>query len=365
MLMYADQPTPPFNSPYQQHATRTGSLLESPYPSPVRHESRSKYPQGLGLYEIQHQQPLPAGLPPSPQPSEAWGGHYSTGVSPLMTEALADPWASGAFDHPVSRSPLPWTSAQTSPRSSLSSYTREMSAFSHEGSEHDFSSVKVENSGWGSDVHFAADGPVEMHGLPSSRQPPLTVAPERLSAGIFSYDNAYTSPAMPRYEATPVFDYNNRGFERAPSEESVGSPRSQTRSSYTATPGNRERTRNRRHTDPAHAAYRCQLCPDKGFARRYNYNQHMLTHDSCRRKDNICTFPGCMKEFVRKTDLARHDQSVHQKVRNFQCTRCPQAFARKDTLRRHEEDGCPRRNQVTTPVLSQMRHDGYAASAGL
>ncbi|KAF1838071.1 hypothetical protein BDW02DRAFT_49941 [Decorospora gaudefroyi] len=356
-MFYADQPTPPFNSPYQQHASRTNSLGESPYPSPVRQESRSNYPQGLGLYEVQ--QSMSTGLPPSPQPSETWGGHFSSGASPLMPQQseslVADPYLSGAFDHPVSRSPIPWNSAQTSPRSSLSSYTREMSTFSHDGSEHTYSGVS-------SDVHFGTDGRVDMNGLPTSRQPPLTVAPERLSRSMYSYDNAYASPALPRYEPAPVFDYNQRGFERAPSEESIGSPRSgTTRSSFTVMSG-RERTRNRRHTDPANAPYRCTLCPDKGFARRYNYNQHMLTHDTYRKRDNVCEFPGCGKEFVRKTDLARHDQSVHKKTKPFQCSRCPSVFARKDTLRRHQEDGCPRRNQVpiTDAMVNQMRHDSFS-----
>jgi hypothetical protein len=330
MLLYADQPTPPFNSPYQQHGSRTNSLLESPYPSPVRHEPQSKYAQGLGLSD--YQQPMTGGLPPSPQPSEVWGAQYSTGASPLMSEALADPWQSGAFDHPVSRSPLPWTSSHTSPRSSLSSYTREMSVFSHEGSEPAFPGVKLEGPVWSPEMHFAAEGSSNMNALASSRHSSLTVAPERLNAGMYPYHNAYTSPTMPRYEPSPVFDYDNRNMERAPSEESVGSFRSRGRSSVAGASATRDRTRNRRHTDPAHAAYRCPLCFEKGFARRYNYNQHMLTHDACRKKDNVCH---CGREFVRKTDLARHEQSVHQRAKPFRCARCPSAFSRKDTLRRY------------------------------
>ncbi|KAF2855842.1 hypothetical protein T440DRAFT_385353 [Plenodomus tracheiphilus IPT5] len=364
--MYADQPTPPFNSPYQQHASRPITLLESPYPSPVRTDNQSKGPHGLGL--CGYQQPMPTGLPPSPQPSEVWNNHYSTATSPLVTEALADPWASGAFDHPVARSPLPWASAHTSPRSSLSSYTREMSAFSHEEPEPVYAGVKVESSVWGTGVHFSTDAPSGMHMLPSSRQPPQTVAPERLNAGMYPYETAYPSPGMSRYEPAPSYDFNHRSLDRAPSESSVGSSHSRSRPKYASSTGSRERTRNRRHTDPAHAAYRCQLCPDKGFARRYNYNQHMLTHDSYRKKDNVCTYPGCGKEFVRKTDLARHDQSLHQQVKNFRCSRCPSAFARKDTLRRHEDDGCPRRNQVPVPdhhMLSQLHSDGYHNGMGM
>ena len=337
MLLYADQPTPPFNSPYQQHTTKTGSLLESSYPSPgqqqqQQQEYRLKYPHGLGLHG--YQQALPTGLPPSPQPSESWNSQFSSSTPPMMAEAIADPWASGAFDYPVSRSPVHWTSSQASPRSSLSSYTREMSVFSHEGSEQAYPVVKVEGSGWNSQMHFTTDASTEMSGMPCSRASLLTVAPERLSTGLYSYDHAYTSPPMPRYEATCGFDYGVSKMERAPSEDSLGSLHSAGRSHPAMAGVARERTRNRRHTDPANASYHCPLCPEKGFARRYNYNQHMLTHDSFRKKDNICTYPGCGKEFVRKTDLTRHDQSVHQRAKPFRCARCPSAFSRKDTLRR-------------------------------
>ncbi|KAA8627492.1 hypothetical protein A1F94_011195 [Pyrenophora tritici-repentis] len=350
-MMYPDQPTPPFNSPYQHHASRTGSLLESPYPSPGQQDPRSKYPQGLGLYEGPHA--YANGLPPSPQPSEDWCNQFHHTAT---QEVIADPYVSGAFEHPVSRSPQPWNPPQTSPRSSLS-YTREMSAFSHDGSEHTYSRAKIEPSGWGPDACYGTEAPVEMTGIPSSGQSPLTVAPDRLSANMYSYESAYTSPAMPRYEQLPVFDYSNRPYERQPSEESIGSQRSRrTRSSYSAARG---RTRNRRYTDPAHAPFHCEICPEKGFARRYNYNQHMLTHDQDRKKENLCPHPGCDKRFVRKTDLARHDISVHQKVKPYHCTRCSSAFPRKDTLRRHEDDGCPRRNEVMTadPMIS---HDSFS-----
>jgi hypothetical protein len=333
MLGYADQPTPPFNSPYQQHTSKCNTLHESPYPSPARHDTRPKYTEGLGIYDYQHA--LPNGLPPSPQPSEAWNGHLSTGISPLMTETIADPWTSGAFDHPVSHSPLHWNSDQTSPRSSLSSRTREMSVFSHEGSEHALSGgVKVEYSAWSQEIRWPHDDAGNIHDLSSSRPQPLTVAPERLNATAFAYDHSYGPSSSTKLESAPMYNYGHRGFDRGPSEESAGSQRSKSRSNYSSISVQRERPRNRRHTDPANATYRCHFCTDKGFARRYNYNQHMLTHDATRKKDNICPVPGCGKEFVRKTDLSRHDQSVHQKVKPYKCSRCPNAFPRKDTLRR-------------------------------
>jgi hypothetical protein len=312
-------------------------MLESPYPSP-RHDTRQRYTEGLGLYDFHSS--LPSGLPPSPQPSESWTGHMSNGVSPLMNETIADPWTSGAFDHPVSRSPLPWESAHTSPRSSLSSCTREMSVFSHDGSEQAFPGVKVEYTGWASnpEMRWGATDPSDMHALSSSRTPSLTVAPERLNADLYSYDHSYGAPQVPKLESN-IYNYNQGSFDRAPSEESNSSLRSNYSSTIVprdrASNVPRERARNRRHTDPAKAAYRCHLCTEKGFARRYNYNQHMLIHDPARRRENICPVEGCGREFVRKTDLARHDQSVHQKIKPFKCSRCTHVFSRKDTLRRY------------------------------
>lgn len=48
-----------------------------------------------------------------------------------------------------------------------------------------------------------------------------------------------------------------------------------------------------------------------------------------------CPVGGCTKKFARKTDLERHNKSVHIKERNHECTFCGRLFARKDTLRRY------------------------------
>lgn len=50
-----------------------------------------------------------------------------------------------------------------------------------------------------------------------------------------------------------------------------------------------------------------------------------------------CPVEGCTKKFARKTDLERHNKSVHIKERNHECTFCGRLFARKDTLRRYED----------------------------
>ncbi|KAI6367860.1 hypothetical protein MCOR25_004820 [Pyricularia grisea] len=94
------------------------------------------------------------------------------------------------------------------------------------------------------------------------------------------------------------------------------------------------------------------FCEVKGcgkmFSRSYNYKAHMETHDEKREYPFPCQTSGCTKRFVRKTDLQRHHQSVHMKERNHKCDYCGRLFARKDTLRRHMEDGCPKRFDIGT-----------------
>ncbi|PSN62181.1 hypothetical protein BS50DRAFT_578034 [Corynespora cassiicola Philippines] len=345
-----DQPTPPFNSPYQQ-VVKANTLLHSPaYPSPARSDTEpSKYPaDGLGLYNYAPaypttQAPNTAVLyPPSPQPTEAWA-HLSTGASPLMTDAIVDPWTSGAYDHPVSRSPLPWAPHHSSHRSSLSS-TREMSIFSRDGSEHTFPHVKLEN---GAEYYTEDDA------SPAMRQAPMTVAPERLTTGIFPYDHPYTSPPLPKFEAQPAELYEDIGLYERSSE----SPSLKDDSGITP----RQRIR-KTPTTRENANHICEKC-GKMFQRAYNHKTHLETHNPSRKKEHICYYEDCKRPFVRKTDLERHLNSVHYKKRDFYCKKCDSRFARKDTLRRHEEDGCQRRNDIQPDCMlartrSTMRRPG-------
>ena len=330
-MQYAEQPTPPFNSPYQTHASRSGSLLEPPYLSPSRHESISKYPQGLGLYNYHHQ--VHTNLPPSPAPSDSWSNHVSTGASPLMTHAIADPYASGAFEHPIIRSPQPWDGAQLSPRSSVSPaamvpvYSHTVSDDAYHEMNQGVGAVNLEGQAWAHDARYAHNGST----LSSTRHHPLTVAPERLNGIIHPYENAYGSNQVARLEPTPTPEYENHGYAPAPSERSTIS-----RAEFpqvSAHPVNRQSVRNRRHTDPATAPFRCCKC-DKGFARQYNYKQHLETHRKDREKPHVCPYADCQRPFVRKTDLNRHHKSVHLRSRDEKCKRCAAPFSRKDTRTR-------------------------------
>jgi hypothetical protein len=329
-MQYTEQPTPPFNSPYQTHASREDSLLETPYLSPGRHDPMSRYSQGLGLYNYHHQ--VPATLPPSPSPSEPWSGHVSSGASPLMTQAIADPYASGAFEHPIIRSPQPWETSHLSPRSSVSSVTM-VPIHSHTGSDNayhemnrEMATVNLGSHGWGHDTRYMQ---TEVS-LPSSRHHPLTVAPGRLNSTMLPYGNHYGAPQLPRMEPTPAPKYENQTYLRASSERSNAS-----RPEYPQVPAHRQRQRSRRHTNPSTAAFVCHQCRDpKGFARHYNYKQHMETHKADRVKPNVCPYEDCDRKFVRATDLKRHHISVHARRKDYKCDRCPALFARKDTCGR-------------------------------
>ncbi|KAF2631185.1 hypothetical protein BU25DRAFT_437713 [Macroventuria anomochaeta] len=362
-MQYAEQPTPPFNSPYQTHAPRSDSLLEPPYLSPNRHESTSKYPQGLGLYNYHHQ--VPTTLPPSPSPSDSWSGHVSTDASPLMAHAIADPYASGAFEHPIIQSPQPWNGAQLSPRSSVSSVIM-VPVYSHSGSDnayHEMSqgrgAISLEGHGWTHDARYVHNEPT----LPLSRHHPLTVAPERLNSTILPYENAYGSTQVAKLESTPAPGYENLAYVRASSERSTRTRTEYPQASVHQASVYRQRRRGRRQTGLSTAAFRCYRC-DKGFARQYNYKQHLETHKENREKPHVCPYEDCPKAFVRKTDLNRHNTSVHLRYKDFQCHRCTAKFARKDTRTRHEEDGCSNRGQVSSSETmdAEYRHHAHYAS---
>ena len=153
---------------------------------------------------------------------------------------------------------------------------------------------------------------------------------------------------------------------RADSHSSYGTARSRSRHSDTSKPRKR-----RQLTESTNALFTCpQENCGKYFGRVWNYNAHLMTHDPNRARAHICPYDGCRKTFVRKTDLTRHTNSVcspptyncfaflhfadgfsfqvHKKERDFNCALCGHGFARKDTLRRHEDDGCPKRATIAS-----------------
>jgi len=305
-----NQPTPPFNSPYQQ-ALKSNALLHSPtYSVPTRNDVEPSHhpPQGLGLYNY-HSNPVL--FPPSPQPSESWS-HNSHGTSPMIPEPIVDPWTSGAYDHPVSRSPIPWPQYQGSHRSSLSSQ-REMSVYSAEGSEYGFVQVKLETgSGWSTEEDASPQG---------------TVAPNKLTTtNAFPYPS-YGSPSMSSNTTIMGSSYDDRFSEQVPQEGHA----TDSRGGKTKTIRHNKRRKNR--TSPESAKFNCELC-GLGFVRLYNKKTHLARHNPERAKDHSCPEEDCNRQFERKADLDRHYKSVHAKLKDHMCPHCGKGFSRSDTLRR-------------------------------
>ncbi|KAI0484013.1 hypothetical protein GGR56DRAFT_4567 [Xylariaceae sp. FL0804] len=121
-----------------------------------------------------------------------------------------------------------------------------------------------------------------------------------------------------------------------------------------------QRRQPRKLTTKEEANFQCEVkgC-GKLFSRSYNYKAHLETHDENREYPFPCNMPNCNKKFVRKTDLQRHNQSVHMKERSHKCDYCGRMFARKDTLRRHMEDGCSKRFDLGTLDLREVdEYDG-------
>lgn len=86
-------------------------------------------------------------------------------------------------------------------------------------------------------------------------------------------------------------------------------------------------------TTAENARFYCHEC-GKRFQRVYNLRSHMFKHEATREKIQ-CPHTGCNKSFDRKTDLGRHERSVHLHLREHKCVLCGSFFARKDTLVRY------------------------------
>lgn len=312
------------HSPYHQ-SPHSSSMMHSPaYPSPARSDKDNyRYSvNGLGLYPYSQgypsaSSPAAVAFPPSPHPTSSWSG-----ASPVTAAPIVDPWTSGAYDHPVypdARTPLMWPHEDASFRSSLSSQ-RGDSVFSADGSEHAVPHIKLEGgSGWGSDGELAQSN---------------TVAPSRLtrSTNNAGYEGVYGSPlspyesdntAGPLYSPQPLFH-----------DQTQLSPKQRPTSSHSDTRVTASSRKSRRpRTTKEQAKYSCEVCGTK-FVRMYNKNTHLARHNPNRPKDNVCSYDECEMRFERRTDLERHVNSVHLKLKVHACDLCGKRFPRKDTLAR-------------------------------
>ncbi|WFC97769.1 hypothetical protein MYAM1_000488 [Malassezia yamatoensis] len=145
--------------------------------------------------------------------------------------------------------------------------------------------------------------------------------------------------------------------------------------------------------------FQCPKC-SRAFARAYNLNTHLSTHDPdpSRSKPFLCPYKSCKSEggraFSRKHDLQRHVASVHEwepepglsestgevtqgaesgglaslglgaPGKKFRCERCARAFVRRDALRRHH---CNRKSSSAqaTPPSPGLPYFSRSISSGM
>ncbi|KAI4142627.1 MAG: hypothetical protein L6R39_004867 [Caloplaca ligustica] len=336
-------------SPYQ-HQSKQVFSSQRPY-YPITPQPDSNRNRGLGIFGCGLRQPqstVQQQLPPSPQPSDGWPQDFQSSQPPDIFTAAYDPFSGFTsspntgmmsvsspnapdliFCHTPSSTNLP------SHRSSISSSYTPSEAYSQHGSDLTYTPrVKVEDaSEWhptaGNEYGWQRSMTTQCLSPYSSGVSPATAAGEDV------YRNAeWPKPGAPAY---PLGLQNHEGQRLAQIDTA------------SVLPSVNRIKKKRARTTPEEATHECRVC-GKLFKRSYNWKSHMETHNPDRKYPHPCTATvgdtPCTKKFQRKTDLDRHHESVHLKARNHICPLCGHRFARRDTLRRHTEDGCPKRFEV-------------------
>jgi hypothetical protein len=315
--------------------------LSYDYPSPAQTDtnssstSHSQALQGLGLYNYPTSITLAGTSMPASMTVSAHAvpTMFSSTYDPFSTyqssfsqgEMYRIPRETAASNYPAS----PMTSCNASQRSSFSS-TAASTAYSH-------SDVNVKLEGpadWPSESNLSlTQRPGEMHpsqsfGLPAMLQEgPHSYAGSSHGSG---FDTPYYGSPSPLSWTKTDGSAEQRTAQRYLEDGPDASK--QRRISTDATRSRQPR----KLTTKEEANFQCQVkgC-GKLFGRSYNYKAHLETHDAGRVYPFPCPVEDCSRRFVRKTDLQRHNQSVHMKQRDFKCDFCSRFFARKDTLRRY------------------------------
>jgi hypothetical protein len=101
----------------------------------------------------------------------------------------------------------------------------------------------------------------------------------------------------------------------------------------------------------------CDVCLRR-FCRPQSLRNHKARiHEGKTSKDFEC--PKCHKKFTTKSDLNRHDKSVHLKLREHVCEVCGRAFGRSGNLQSHiRKRQCQRHDKVRSAADGDGESDG-------
>lgn len=346
-------PMSPYNQQPKQSFSSQRRYPATPQPEPTSIEQPNR---GLGIFDcpLPQQQSTVQELPPSPQQSDGWS-HSSmmeqefpqTSQPPDIFSAAFDPFsgysANANTGMIATQSPQapglvfcqsPPSTNMPSHRSSISSSYS--SPVQHGAEYYTPPRVKVED---GSEWYPSPGNDQVLHRSSTAQGVPnysTGVSPVNGPSDDF-YKNQTSEWAKPNItgygsEMNMIGEDTRSKFDAAPVLPSV----------------NRIKKK-RQRTTPEEATHECRVC-GKLFKRSYNWKSHLETHNPERKYPHPCTAmvgnTPCTKKFQRKTDLDRHHDSVHLKARNHRCNLCGNRFARRDTLRRHSEDGCPKRFEL-------------------
>ncbi|KAL9128288.1 MAG: hypothetical protein Q9217_003019 [Psora testacea] len=312
-------------------------------------------PRGLGIFDcpMPQQQSTIRELPPSPHHSDSWSHpsmiekNYPKITQPpnIFTEAF-DPFSdynnnadTGMISAPSDETPgLDF--CQTPPGTNMPSHRSSVSSSSSPSlhhAEYYTPRVKTEDQNeWypspGNEQVLQRSLTTQNFTSYSNGLSPINGCTEDLYKSHTGEWSKSNSAPYPFQFSTMVGDDPRTRFDGAPVLPSVSRIK-----------------KKRQRTTPEEATHECTVC-GKLFKRSYNWKSHLETHNPDRKYPHPCNAmignQPCTKKFQRKTDLDRHYDSVHLKARNHRCDLCGHGFPRRDTLRRHREDGCPKRFEL-------------------
>lgn len=79
------------------------------------------------------------------------------------------------------------------------------------------------------------------------------------------------------------------------------------------------------------------VCPlngcDKAFKRKDNLKCHLKVHNPNRERPFACS--DCDETYLRRVDLKRHIETVHEQATRHPCSKCNRTFTRKEGLYQH------------------------------